>query len=370
MASVDAALRLPEEETRDPTDLPGTTAKLCDIGSRGSKARKLVDTEPVEQRIRDGAGAEARAGHAATDEATGMSMGNEVAQLAEKPVTNIAKLPVECTGMRGLFLPGMPRLAGMQDLLAPRVRLMQGAERQYKKMPKCLRDAGIPPPEVQLPALPQCCLCPVIGGAMKPCVQDGLWAHVNCAFWIPEVTFGDTQVYEPVSSLSRIHVDRWAMNEATARLLRELCAARRASRYLKLARAPPQIREKDPKVPEKGIKLVTFCSEHTQKRRMASGEAPAQAEVVEAVPGPLFPDLRAGGSEAGYGSGEALVGPSDEDRRPLDEDLTGREWPSSRSSTAAVNCREGAQQRRQGREEELEKEEEPESTFNPEACSR
>ena len=34
---------------------------------------------------------------------------------------------------------------------------------------------------------PQCCLCPVAGGALKPTTIPGLWCHAACLQWIPEV---------------------------------------------------------------------------------------------------------------------------------------------------------------------------------------
>jgi hypothetical protein len=36
-------------------------------------------------------------------------------------------------------------------------------------------------------AAPQCCLCPVAGGALKPTTIPGLWCHAACLQWIPEV---------------------------------------------------------------------------------------------------------------------------------------------------------------------------------------
>ncbi len=35
---------------------------------------------------------------------------------------------------------------------------------------------------------PQCCLCPVAGGALKPTTIDGVWCHATCMQWVPEVT--------------------------------------------------------------------------------------------------------------------------------------------------------------------------------------
>ena len=34
----------------------------------------------------------------------------------------------------------------------------------------------------------ECCLCPIAEGARKPTTIPGLWCHVACMQWIPEVT--------------------------------------------------------------------------------------------------------------------------------------------------------------------------------------
>ncbi|TYK23919.1 histone-lysine N-methyltransferase ATX2-like isoform X2 [Cucumis melo var. makuwa] len=51
---------------------------------------------------------------------------------------------------------------------------------------------------------PPCCLCPVIGGAMKP-TTDGRWAHLACAIWIPETCLSDIKKMEPIDGLNRIN---------------------------------------------------------------------------------------------------------------------------------------------------------------------
>lgn len=57
---------------------------------------------------------------------------------------------------------------------------------------------------------PPCCLCPVIGGAMKP-TTDGRWAHLACAIWIPETCLSDIKRMEPIDGLNRISKDRWKL---------------------------------------------------------------------------------------------------------------------------------------------------------------
>ena len=65
------------------------------------------------------------------------------------------------------------------------------------------QEEGAPPP--------QCCLCPVSGGALKPAEGDGLWCHVTCMQWVPEVTVGDTGTMEPVLHVRSIVRDRWEL---------------------------------------------------------------------------------------------------------------------------------------------------------------
>ena len=57
-----------------------------------------------------------------------------------------------------------------------------------------------------------CCLCPngADGTAMKP-TDDGRWAHVSCALWIPEVDFGCKSVREPVINVEKVAAARWKL---------------------------------------------------------------------------------------------------------------------------------------------------------------
>ena len=59
---------------------------------------------------------------------------------------------------------------------------------------------------------PQCCLCPIEGGALKPTTEPGLWCHATCLQWIPEVSVGDERRMEPVTHIRSIQKERWELN--------------------------------------------------------------------------------------------------------------------------------------------------------------
>ncbi|DBA81836.1 TPA: hypothetical protein ACH3X1_007555 [Trebouxia sp. C0004] len=59
---------------------------------------------------------------------------------------------------------------------------------------------------------PQCCLCPIEGGALKPTTEPGLWCHATCLQWIPEVSVGDDRRMEPVTHIRSIQKERWELN--------------------------------------------------------------------------------------------------------------------------------------------------------------
>ncbi|KAK9862670.1 hypothetical protein WJX84_009528, partial [Apatococcus fuscideae] len=82
---------------------------------------------------------------------------------------------------------GVPELPGVDDMW-----LCRACE---------LKEEGKP--------TPQCCLCPIEGGALKPTTVPSLWCHAACMQWIPEVTVDNVSLMEPVSHITAIQKERW-----------------------------------------------------------------------------------------------------------------------------------------------------------------
>ncbi|KAL1078202.1 hypothetical protein V6Z11_D10G144500 [Gossypium hirsutum] len=136
---------------------------------------------------------------------------------------------------------------------------------------------------------PSCCLCPVIGGAMKP-TTDGRWAHLACAIWIPETCLSDVKRMEPIDGLNRISKDRWKLlcsicgvsygaciqcSNPTCRVAYHPLCARAAGLCVELEDEDRLfLLSVDEDEEDQCIRLLSFCKKHRQPSndRVASDE--------------------------------------------------------------------------------------------------
>ncbi|KAK6914387.1 hypothetical protein RJ641_021708 [Dillenia turbinata] len=129
---------------------------------------------------------------------------------------------------------------------------------------------------------PCCCLCPVLGGAMKP-TTDGRWAHLACAIWIPETCLSDIKRMEPIDGLSRINKDRWKLlcsicgvsygaciqcSNNTCRVAYHPLCARAAGYCVELEDEDrlhlAGVDDEDNGDDDQCIRLLSFCKKHRQ----------------------------------------------------------------------------------------------------------
>ncbi|KAH6778423.1 trithorax-like protein 2 [Perilla frutescens var. hirtella] len=160
------------------------------------------------------------------------------------------------------------------------------------------------------PEPPPCCLCPVVGGAMKP-TTDGRWAHLACAIWIPETCLTDVKTMEPIDGLCRINKDRWKLlcsichvshgaciqccNHNCRVAFHPLCA--RAAGFcletedIERIHLPPNEEEEECQP----IQLLSFCEKHRPKSNehlplgKRNGKKASEEEQVEYIP-PVNPE--------------------------------------------------------------------------------
>ncbi|VDM36631.1 unnamed protein product [Toxocara canis] len=118
-------------------------------------------------------------------------------------------------------------------------------------------------------AQPRCVLCPLRGGAMK-CMKGGeTWAHVVCALWIPEVRFGDVDHREPITNISDIPSERWALRCSVCDTKQGACiqcsvkTCTTAFHVTCALRNEQEMRIEHDSTVEDGVRMVSLCGKHS-----------------------------------------------------------------------------------------------------------
>ena len=123
-----------------------------------------------------------------------------------------------------------------------------------------LREAGEP--------APQCCLCPVEGGALKPTTIPGAWCHVTCMQWTPEVTVADVDRMEPIANIKSIQTERWELpcsicgQRMGAGIQCTECFTAYHPLCARMAGYFMEIREPEKKRPGAPLEYVSYCEKH------------------------------------------------------------------------------------------------------------
>ncbi|XP_077941393.1 bromodomain and PHD finger-containing protein 3 isoform X2 [Gasterosteus aculeatus] len=145
---------------------------------------------------------------------------------------------------------------------------------------------------LQSPQKPvDCVLCPNRGGAFKQ-TNDGRWAHVVCAIWIPEVCFANTVFLEPVEGVSNIPPARWKLtcylckqkgrgasiqcHKANCYTAFHVTCAQRAGLFMKI----DPVRETNVNGTTFSVKKTAFCEAHSPPGQEPVSDEEGEGRVV------------------------------------------------------------------------------------------
>ncbi|KAK6304934.1 hypothetical protein J4Q44_G00255200 [Coregonus suidteri] len=112
---------------------------------------------------------------------------------------------------------------------------------------------------------PKCQVCPKKGGAMKPTRSGTKWVHVSCALWIPEVSIGNPEKMEPITNMSHIPSNRWALTcclckDPTGACIQ--CSIKSCRTAFHVSCALQSRLERNTTIKEQ-VKFKSFCPKHS-----------------------------------------------------------------------------------------------------------
>lgn len=140
---------------------------------------------------------------------------------------------------------------------------------------------------------PQCCLCPVAGGALKPANLGGLWCHSACVQWVPEVAVEDPETMEPITGIRSIQKERWDLqctvckSRMGAKIQCESCFTAYHPLCARIAGYKMEMLETGDDGDD--VELISYCARHRKPEPNASGVR----KVEESEDGGDLPQLTA-----------------------------------------------------------------------------
>ncbi|XP_047467631.1 protein Jade-1 isoform X2 [Mugil cephalus] len=199
--------------------------------------------------------------------------------------------------------------------------------------------------------LPKCQLCPKKGGAMKPTRSGTKWVHVSCALWIPEVSIGNPEKMEPITNVSHIPSNRWALicclcKEKTGACIQ--CSAKNCRTAFHVTCGLHASLEMNTILTEDDeVKFKSYCPKHSglegdESRDSGAEEEKEKEKEKEAVrdkKGRRRGRVRAAGEDAASSSSSFAVRPF-MDRAPGDQEALSSRQQEKRVSLRKLKLQE------------------------------
>uniref|UniRef100_A0A7S3R019 PHD-type domain-containing protein n=1 Tax=Dunaliella tertiolecta TaxID=3047 RepID=A0A7S3R019_DUNTE len=170
----------------------------------------------------------------------------------------------------------------------------------------------------------QCCLCPIVGGALKPTtLEGGQWCHAACMQWIPEVTCLDPMCMEPIDRIQAIQKERWELqcNVCKQRMGAKIQCTSCYTAYhplcARMAGLQMEMVEPPPGVVDAGLQIISYCPKHCRPQPHLSGVQPLRdsgggafgdgSGLWNAQPFPIPPAVSTPQCPAGCARAQALI---------------------------------------------------------------